>query len=235
MNPVNPVDLAKRYADVRAATLALAAPLSEADCTVQSMPDASPVKWHLAHTSWFFETFVIERFGGSRGIFEPFDPSYRVLFNSYYNSVGEQYPRPQRGLIPRPDLAEVERYRAFVDEKIMDLLGARSVPEEVGELVELGLQHEQQHQELVLTDLKHALSFDPNSPVYRTPLDGACELDAPPLGWRAFDEGLVELGFAGDGFSFDNERPRHRVFLEAFELASRPVTNGEWRAFEGLR
>jgi ergothioneine biosynthesis protein EgtB len=225
-------DLAKRYADIRAATLALAAPLSESDCSVQSMPDASPVKWHLAHTTWFFETFVVERFAGPEGGFEPFDPSFRVLFNSYYNSVGEQYPRPQRGLITRPGLAQVERYRACIDERIASLLTSASVPEGLAELVELGLQHEQQHQELVLTDLKHALSFNPNEPAYRSPVEGEGEGEGvAPLEWRGFEEGLVEIGYSGSGFSFDNERPRHRVFLEAFELASRPVSNGEWRAF----
>ncbi len=224
-------NLAKRYTGVRSATLALAAPLSEADCTVQSMPDASPVKWHLAHTSWFFETFVLERFAGSPGGFEPFDPSFRVLFNSYYNGVGEQYPRPQRGLITRPGMREVERYRIFVDEAVERLLGSPEASAELAELIELGLQHEQQHQELVLTDLKHALSFDPNSPVYRRREADGAELEATPVEWRGFDEGLVEIGAAVAGFAFDNERPRHRVFLEAFELASRPVTNRQWREF----
>jgi len=223
-------DLAKRYVDVRAATLALAAPISEADCTAQSMPDASPVKWHLAHTTWFFETFILERFAGSRGGFEPFDPSFRVLFNSYYNSIGEQYPRAQRGLITRPGVPEVERYRSTVDEQVVQLMGAPSVSEELAALVELGLQHEQQHQELILTDLKHALSANPTYPVYVVPVEYTTK-SAAPLEWRTFGEGLVEVGFEGPGFSFDNERPRHRVFLERFEIASRCVTNGEWREF----
>ena len=201
-------DLVKRYADLRATTLALAAPLSEADCTVQSMTDASPVKWHLAHTSWFFETFVLEPFACAGDVFECFDPSYRVLFNSYYNSIGEQYPRPDRGLITRPGMAQVERYRAFVDEGIARLLADPELPDEVVALVELGIQHEQQHQELVLTDLKHALSCNPNHPVYRERIDDEADRADPGLlAWRACDEGLVEIGFSGDGFSFDNERP----------------------------
>lgn len=225
------IDLAKRYSAIRGTTLGLAASLSEADCTVQSMPDASPVKWHLAHTTWFFETFVLERFASPLGGFTPFDPSFRVLFNSYYNGVGEQYPRPQRGLITRPGMAEIERYRVFVDDEIGRLLSAPSSSNELAERIELGLQHEQQHQELLLTDLKHALSFHPNGPVYRGPVDDECEFEAAPFEWRGFDEGLVEVGSQAAGFSFDNERPRHRVFLEAFELASRPVTNAQWRAF----
>jgi ergothioneine biosynthesis protein EgtB len=224
---LDPSDLAKRYAEVRAATSMLAAPLSESDCTVQSMPDASPVKWHLAHTTWFFETFVLERTADD---FVPFDPRFRVLFNSYYNSVGEQYPRHRRGLITRPGLADVERYRTHVDDAVLRLLGSSEVSEEVRALVELGLQHEQQHQELVLTDLKHALSSNPALPVYR-PSGGEGSAEAAPLAWRAFAEGLVEIGFEAPGFAFDNERPRHRVFLEAFEIGSRPVTNAEWRAF----
>ena len=227
----NRIDLAKRYTAIRDATLALATPLSEADCTVQSMPDASPVKWHLAHTTWFFETFVLERFAASLGGFDPFDPSFRVLFNSYYNGVGEQYPRPQRGLITRPGMAEIERYRAFVDEEVEGLLSGPISSDEFAELIELGLQHEQQHQELVLTDLKHALSFHPNGSAYRSALDDESVIEPAPCEWRGFDEGLVEIGARSDGFSFDNERPRHRVFLEAFELASRPVTNAQWREF----
>lgn len=232
------VSLAKRYADVRAATLALAAPLSEADCSIQSMPDASPVKWHMAHTTWFFETFLLERFAaGPDGSYALFDPSYRMLFNSYYESVGEQFPRPQRGLISRPGLKEVERYRGAVDESILQLLADPSLPQEALDLIELGMEHEQQHQELILTDLKHALSHHPSAPTYSTnAMRHASGVERAPRtgpGWQAFEEGVYEVGFGSRGFSFDNERPRHRVFLESFELASRPVLNRDWLDFIG--
>src|SRR5204863_3333374 len=151
-------DLAERFRRVRRASLALAAPLTDEDCQVQSMPDASPTKWHLAHVSWFFETFVLERFEPN---FKPFEPTYRVLFNSYYQGIGERHPRPQRGLITKPTLTEVKRYRASVDERIDALLLAQPDNDEMRALVVLGIQHEQQHQELLLTDIKHLLSFNP--------------------------------------------------------------------------
>ncbi|MCA9512774.1 MAG: ergothioneine biosynthesis protein EgtB, partial [Myxococcales bacterium] len=218
--------LRERFARVRAATVALARPLSEADASVQSMPDASPTKWHLAHTTWFFETFALERFEPA---FAPHDPAYRVLFNSYYNSIGEQHPRPLRGLVTRPGLAEVLAYRAAVDARVERLLDAP--PDALCDLVELGLEHEQQHQELVLTDLQHALAQNPLLPAYAPRPQRPAERVATPLAWAAFDEALCEIGDAGAGFAFDNERPRHRVFVEAFEIASRAVTNGEWIAF----
>lgn len=220
----------ERYAAVRAATLALAEPLSEADCQLQSMPDASPVKWHLAHTTWFFETFVLERFEPH---FAPFDPAYRVLFNSYYQAVGSQSPRPQRGMILRPTLAETKAYRRQVDSRIAALLDARGHDRELATLLELGLQHEQQHQELILTDILHALSSSPG----HTPLAGTQEHGARPaqaLRWGRVDAGLAEIGHdaARDGaFCFDNETPRHRVWLEPFEIATRPVSQGEFAAF----
>src|ERR1700736_4940 len=148
---------------VRAQTETLAAPLSAEDCQVQSMPDASPTKWHLAHVTWFFETFVLERFEAG---FAPFDPTFRVLFNSYYQGIGERHPRPQRGLITRPTLAQVQRYRQNVDDRIQALLAQASADAERDALVMLGLHHEQQHQELLLTDIKHALSFNPNAAAY---------------------------------------------------------------------
>lgn len=220
-------DLATRFAAVRSATMKLAAPLSPEDCTAQSMPDCSPVKWHLAHSSWFFETFVLERAAAN---YQPFHPDFRVLFNSYYQSVGAQYARPQRGLITRPGLDAVLAYRRAVDERMQALL-QRELPAETRDVIEIGLQHEQQHQELILTDLKHLLSFNPLYPVYQTAAAVAQTEIAQPLRWRTYDEGLFELGHDGGGFAFDNEGPRHRVFLAAYQLASRAVTNREYLEF----
>jgi ergothioneine biosynthesis protein EgtB len=219
--------LARRYQTVRDQSLALAAPLSEADCQVQSMPDTSPTKWHLAHTTWFFETFVLERFEPG---FRPFNPAFRVLFNSYYQGVGDQHPRPQRGLVTRPGMAEVRAYRAQVDRRVAALLAHSDAPE-LAALVELGLQHEQQHQELLLTDIKHLLACNPTDPVYRGhwPL---VPVAPAPLRWIAFDGGQADIGHEeGAGFAFDNETPRHTVLLTPHALANRPVTHGEWLAF----
>jgi len=225
-----PSTLADRYAAIRQQSLDLAAPLSAEDCQVQSMADASPTKWHLAHITWFFETFLLERFEPA---FRPFEPSFRVLFNSYYKGIGAQYPRPQRGLITRPTLADVKRFRADVDERMQALIAARPGDAEVEALVSLGLQHEQQHQELMLTDIKHAFSFNPAAPAYarRWPIS---RVQPEPMRWFAHAGGLVEIGhdpvLDGD-FCFDNETPRHRAFVEPFEIASRPVTYGEYLAF----
>ena len=222
--------LGETYQGIRDRSLALAAPLSDEDCQVQSMPDASPAKWHLAHVTWFFETFILERFEAG---FQPFDPSFRVLFNSYYQGIGERHPRPQRGLITRPTLAEVKRYRANVDERMAAVLSAHSGDPQLGDLVTLGLHHEQQHQELLLTDIKHVLSFNPTHRPYakRWPI-GAVR--PQPLRWHAFDGGLFEMGHdaALDGaFCFDNETPRHLSHVAPFELASRPISYGEYLAF----
>jgi ergothioneine biosynthesis protein EgtB len=224
-------DPADRYAAVRGATRALAAPLEPEDCCLQSMPDASPVKWHLAHTTWFFEEFVLARRVTG---YQPFHPRFGYLFNSYYESVGRMHPRPQRGLLTRPTMAEVWRYRDHVDAAMAALL-AQPVPGDASDVmavVEVGLQHEQQHQELVLSDLKHGFSCNPLRPVYRS--DAAPHGAAPepaPLRWLAHEGGLVEVGHAGQGFGFDNEFPRHRAYLEPFAIASRLVTCGEWREF----
>ena len=219
--------LASAYAAVRAQTLALAQPLSAEDCAIQSMPDASPVKWHLAHTTWFFETFVlVPNLPGYRA----FDPAYRVLFNSYYHGVGERHPRPERGMISRPDLAEVLAYRAHVDAAVPKILQSG----EALELVELGLHHEQQHQELIVTDLKHMLSRNPLKPAYQKQWPLTTVRAREPR-WIRFDEGLREIGAQTEasrrGFAFDNECPRHRVWLDAFEIASHPVTNGDFMRF----
>jgi ergothioneine biosynthesis protein EgtB len=219
--PAEHHDPALRYAAVRAQTEALAAPLSAEDCALQSMPDASPVKWHLGHTSWFFETFVL---GG-----DPWRSEFRVLFNSYYHGIGERHPRPERGLLSRPSLEEVRAYRASVDERMQALFLSPAWHERAA-LVELGLNHEQQHQELILTDLKHLFSRNPLFPVYKK--QAVLKNNPPgPMGWRRFPAGVREIGHEGAGFAFDNEQPRHRVFAAAFELADRLVTNGEFRGF----
>jgi ergothioneine biosynthesis protein EgtB len=223
-------DLALRYARVRQATLDLAAPLSAEDCQVQSMPQASPAKWHLAHVTWFFETFVLERFEPG---YAPHDPRFRVLFNSYYLGVGDMHPRAQRGLLTHPTLADVRAYRAAVDARMARLLDAQPAHPQLAELVTLGLHHEQQHQELLLTDIKHALAGAPTHPPYasRWPMS---RVQDQPLRWIEHAGGLVECGHepALDGaFCFDNETPRHRTYLAPYALASRPVTSAEYIAF----
>ena len=222
--------LSAEYARVRAATLALAAPLTPEDCQVQSMPDASPVKWHLAHVTWFFETFVLERFESG---FRAHDPAFRVLFNSYYHRVGEQHPRTLRGLITSPTLAQVQRYRAEIDARIHAVLRAQPGRDELHELVTLGLHHEQQHQELLLTDIKHALHLNPSRAPY-APRWPMAAVRPQPLAWIAHEGGVVETGhrIESDGaFCFDNELPRHPTLIAPFALASRPVTYGEVLAF----
>ena len=230
------------YKIVRAHTLALVAGLSAEDCCVQSMADASPVKWHLAHTTWFFETFILECFEPD---FRPHHPAFRMLFNSYYNGVGERHVRAMRGNLTRPSRAEVLAYRADVDQRMCTLLSATrgSSAEagvaadrlEIAALVGLGLQHEQQHQELIVTDVLHLLSTNPLQPAL-WPAPAAAPVAAPaasaePMRWHAAVAGIVSIGHAGDGFFFDNETPRHRQFTEAHALASRLVTNGEFREF----
>lgn len=219
--------LAQRFCAVRERSLRLAAPLSAEDCCVQSMPDASPAKWHLAHTSWFFDVFLLEPFEPD---FKAFRPEFRVLFNSYYNAVGDKHPRPQRGLLTRPSLAEVLDYRAHIDARMRALLDAQGGDSVLKQLIELGLQHEQQHQELLLTDIKHLLSMNPLRPAYHMPGEHA-EAKPDPLEWVGFEGGVVEIGHDGAGFCFDNELPRHRAYLQPYELASRPVTSGEYAQF----
>lgn len=224
-----PPSTARRLADrllaVRRRSLELTAGLSAEDMVVQSMPDASPVKWHLAHTTWFFETFILVPHAG----LAPFDADFGYLFNSYYDAVGDRHPRPKRGLLTRPPLNRVLDWRAHVDGALGILLDAGPAPEVV-ELLELGLNHEQQHQELILTDLKHLLSQNRLEPNLRPRAAGPSR-PVPPLGWVPHPGGLVEIGHDGPGFAFDNEGPRHRVWLDAFHLADRPVTCGEWLEF----
>jgi ergothioneine biosynthesis protein EgtB len=219
--------LAARLAEVRAATEDLAHGLSPEDCAIQSMPDASPVKWHLAHTTWFFETFVLER--GLRG-YRPFDPAFRVLFNSYYNAVGEKRPRPERGLLSRPGLDQVLAYRRHVDEALGRLLAGAALAPEFAGLIELGIHHEQQHEELILTDLKHLLSRNPLRPAYQRPWP-LTPVAQRKRGWIDFAAGVADIGHAGPGFCFDNETPRHRVWLDAFRIATHPVTHGDFIEF----
>ncbi len=220
------IDVAGRFHAVRTGTEALTAPLSPEDCALQSMPDASPVKWHLAHTSWFFETFVLAHYARE---YKPFDPAFRVLFNSYYNGVGDKHPRPERGLISRPSLSDVRNYRSHVN-AAMDILLSESLLPPVSALIELGLQHEQQHQELILTDVKHLLSRNPLKPTYRPrwPLQ---QVKPHCMAWHSFPGGLTTIGHRGAGFAFDNEGPAHDVYVAPFQLASRPVTHGEFAVF----
>ncbi len=232
-----PESLAARYGAVRGQTEALCEPLEVEDYVVSSMPDASPTKWHLAHTSWFFETFVLAPHDPS---YRPRDPRYAYLFNSYYVQAGERHCRAKRGLVTRPTVEEVFAYRAHVNEamaRLIDRIGADAA-HPAAALVELGLQHEQQHQELLLTDIKHVFWMNPLRPAYRpayrpdararTPDPSG---EAPALRWHEVPEGVHRIGHEGDGFAYDNEGPPHRVFLDTFRLASRLVTNGDYLAF----
>jgi len=219
--------LLQQFQQVRSTTLRLADPLSAEDAMVQSMPDASPAKWHLAHTTWFFETFI---FAGQLAGYRIFNPEYRLLFNSYYKSLGGHPVRQQRGTFSRPSLNNVLRYREHVDEAMHRLL-ARELPPETLALVELGMNHEQQHQELLLTDILHAFWTQPLRPAYAPPAEPDQTLSAAPLRWISHPGGPVEIGAPSDGFAFDNERPRHAVLLSPYKLASRLVTNAEYLDF----
>jgi ergothioneine biosynthesis protein EgtB len=218
------VSLTDRFTASRALTEQLAAPLSAEDQTAQSMPDASPTKWHRAHTSWFYEEFVL----GSRDD-EPYDASFRYLFNSYYEAVGPRHPRPERGSVTRPGAAEVGRYRKHVDAAVEALL-AGDPAAALLTLVELGINHEQQHQELLVMDAKHLLSRHAFGPAMIT-RPAEQDVASAPLRWRGVDGGLHPIGHDGVGFAFDNEGPRHPVFLPDFEIASRAVTVEDWLAF----
>lgn len=223
--------LAGRYRDIRAFTEALCAPLATEDYVVQTMEDVSPTKWHLAHVSWFFETFLLrEHLPG----YEPIDETYAYLFNSYYVQAGERHCRDRRGWISRPTVEEVYRYRRHVDEHMERLLERASADADLETAIEpvvtIGIHHEQQHQELLLTDIKHVFSVNPLRPAFRSgPLERGSA--TPALEWVPFEGGLVRIGHEGEGFAYDNEGPRHRAFLEPFLLADRLVTNGEFLAF----
>lgn len=222
--------LAARYAKVRARSVALAAPLSAEDAMVQSMPDASPSKWHLAHTTWFFERFVL----GTQPGYTPLDADWHYLFNSYYQSIGPAHARPQRGLLSRPSLDEVLKFRSVVDQRVIAALQAGSLDPQAQRQLVLGLHHEQQHQELLLTDIKHALWSNPLQPAYRDDLVHATGV-ALPLAWVHSGEQIIEIGApawpANAAFAYDNESPVHRVLVPAHALANRPVSNAEFRQF----
>ncbi len=225
--------LIARFATVRAATESLAAPLSAEDQMLQSMEDASPIRWHRAHTTWFFETFVLKPHDTS---YRPIDDTYDYLFNSYYQGIGPQYPRPNRGLVSRPSIAEVGTYRAHVDAALTDFADKAddATWATVAPLIELGLNHEQQHQELMVTDLKHAMSHNPMWPVVYPAPDHTANA-APALDWISFKSGITLCGHSGDtardGFAFDCEVPRHQVLLRDYALANRPTTNADYLAF----
>jgi ergothioneine biosynthesis protein EgtB len=217
------------FASVRRQSELLCAHLDPEDLVAQSMPDTSPAKWHLAHTTWFFENFVLVPYAAG---YAPHHARYGFLFNSYYNGAGDRHARPARGLLTRPTLREILDYRGAVDEALQALLEEELHPEHdaIHRIVEIGLHHEQQHQELIVTDLKHLFSQNVLEPSYREPL-ATDTGEASPMEWIAFDEGVREIGHDGEGFCFDNERPRHRVFCDEFALADRLVTNGEFREF----
>lgn len=226
-------DLLQRWAAVRQHSLDLTATLSAEDCCVQSMPDASPVKWHLAHTTWFFETFILEQYEQQ---FQAYQPAFRMLFNSYYNDIGDKHPRPQRGLLTRPAFDTILDYRAQVDARIRRCISAMSATSEAAaarlrQLLELGIQHEQQHQELMLTDIQHLLSCNPLYPALYRQAASAPVFAPAPLKWISYEAALSETGHRGDGFCFDNETPRHRQFTEAFALADRLTTNRDYAEF----
>lgn len=222
--------LVERYLEVRRFTERLCESLTPEDACVQSMTEASPAKWHLAHTTWFFETFLLKRVEGYRAA----NKQHEYLFNSYYNSVGKQFSRPQRGMLTRPTLEEVYEYRTTIDHALSEAIASDALAgvEQWEAVLALGLHHEQQHQELLLTDIKHALAINPLDPALQP--DALWETDSPPAAqdeWIAFDEGLYEIGHEGAAFSYDNEAPRHRVWLDAYRLKNKPVTCGEFQAF----
>lgn len=222
--------LDRAYRAVRQQTIRVAQPISAEDAMIQSMPDASPTKWHLAHTTWFFETFVLKT---SLADYAVFDAQFEYLFNSYYQGIGIPFRRDQRGMISRPNLATVQDYRQHVDHAMLRLLDQPHLSSEIADLVTLGLHHEQQHQELLITDFKHALSIHPDCPAYRDDLaTPAIQQSAIDLVFVSFAGGLTEVGASHDaGFAFDNEQPRHSVFLQPFALANRTVSNAEFLAF----
>src|SRR5262245_24104933 len=229
--PPSRAQLADAYAAVRARSTAICAPLAVEDYVVQSMADVSPPKWHLAHTTWFFENFLLQPFLPG---YRPFHPEYGYRFTSYYETVGRFFPRLQRGLLSRPTVDEVFRYRRHVDLALRDLIETARAAHwaEVHSRVQLGLNHEQQHQELLVTDIKHNLAINPLRPAYAEPdRPAAPSVPLQPARWSRQPAGVYEIGHAGSAFAFDNEGPRHRVYLDAYDIADRPVLNGEYLEF----
>lgn len=220
-----PTNVSERLFATRRLTLDLAAPLSDADATIQPFPDASPAKWHLAHTTWFFETFVLRNHVPG---YHPFDERYAFLFNSYYEAEGPRHARPRRGMISRPSLDQVRAYRAHVDEQLR--IALPSLSPTALDLLELGINHEQQHQELLLTDILAVFAENPIEPAYGELPPVAC-FAVEPLTYHRGREGVVDIGAPESGFAFDSERPRHRVYLCAHGMANRPVSNKEWQEF----
>jgi ergothioneine biosynthesis protein EgtB len=223
-------DALQHFRRVRQDSERLCQPLQIEDYVIQTTPEASPAKWHLAHVSWFYETFILTVFSDD---YREFHPRFRYLFNSYYEQVGDFFPRPQRGLLSRPTVEEVYRYRAYVDEQMAQLI--ETAREEawinIAARLVIGLNHEQQHQELLLTDLKYNLAFNPLRPAYRDDLPTPPCRTVPALNWLEYSGGLESLGYDGEGFAYDNESPRHQVYVPSFGLASRLVTNGEYLEF----
>ncbi len=224
--PSSPQQLHGYFRNVRQVSLKITSSLSAEDQMLQSMPDASPAKWHLAHTTWFFETFILGQFASA---YQPFNPQYKALFNSYYKQLGAHPNRGARGLMSRPTLDEIHQYRSHVDAAMSELLERDDIPEEILKLVELGLNHEQQHQELILTDSKHGLWSGPLPPEMIASTEPSRE--ASTFSWTAIEGGIHCVGDAGEGFAFDNESPRHDVLLRPFQIASRAVTNAEYLEF----
>ncbi|MGH8163517.1 MAG: SUMF1/EgtB/PvdO family nonheme iron enzyme, partial [Rhodanobacteraceae bacterium] len=222
--------LLQRYRQVRGFSERLCGTLEPEDYVVQSMPDVSPTKWHLAHTSWFFETFVLKKWMPQ---YRPAVPEYAYLFNSYYNAAGDMHRRDLRGLISRPTVQETYRFRQSIDAHVVELLEGASeeLLDEIEPVFIIGLHHEQQHQELLVTDIKHIFSQNPLHPVFREREELGESRKIAPTGFIDFPETICEIGHAGGGFSYDNESPRHRALVPAFSLATRPVTNGEYLAF----
>jgi ergothioneine biosynthesis protein EgtB len=227
--------LRDRFHQIRKFTDSLCSGLEPEDCVVQSMPDVSPTKWHIAHTTWFFETFILKRFVRR---YRAEIPEYAYLFNSYYNAAGDMHRRDLRGLISRPTVKEAQRYRASIDSHIADLISDADdrLFDEIEPVLVLGMHHEQQHQELLITDIKHVFAQNPLHPVFREPKTGGRSSSMPasqssPPEFVEFEQTMTEIGHDGRGFAYDNEGPRHQVLVPAFALASRPVTNGEYIAF----
>lgn len=234
----DPSDLGRLFREVRKLTREIVQGLQPEDCVLQSMPDASPVRWHLAHTTWFFETFVLKR---AVIDYRPVNPHYEFLFNSYYDSLGAQFPRPQRGLLSRPTVAEVWHYRDAIEQRISSWLETEIAPqlwETYGPILQIGIQHEQQHQELILTDIKHAFSLNPLQPSITASVPSASSSTSlasssfsKEASWWQFPGGLQWLGYDGKAFAYDNESPRHQTFLQPFAIAKELTTNGQYLEF----